>query len=95
MPAAFSLGRNVLDPFNPTTIIHYDVPVGGGAVALRIFDVSGRLVRTIVNGHQTPGSKSFTWNGTDDHGQGVASGLYFYRMAARGFASTRKMVLLR
>jgi len=94
VPDAFALGQNVPNPFNPTTTIQYDVSAGGGAVTLQIFDVSGRLVRTLVDGRQTPGSKSVVWNGTNDRGQGVASGIYFYRMTAPQFLSTRKMVLL-
>jgi hypothetical protein len=95
VPDEYALGQNVPNPFNPTTTIQYDVPDGGGAVTLRVYDVSGRLVRTLVDGRQTPGSKSVVWNGTNDGGQGVASGIYFYRMTAPGFSSTRKMVLLR
>jgi len=95
VPDAFALGQNVPNPFNPTTTIHYDVPADGGAVMLQIFDVSGRLVRTLVDGHQSMGSQTAIWNGADDRGNGVSSGVYFYRMEAPGFASTRKMVLLR
>jgi hypothetical protein len=93
-PAAFALGQNIPNPFNPTTTIHYDVPSGGGVVTLQVFDVSGRLVRTLVDGHQAPGSKSVVWNGTNERGQGVASGIYFCRMTAPGFSSTRKMLLV-
>ena len=94
VPDEFALGQNVPNPFNPTTTIHYDVPAGAGAVSLRVYDVSGRLVRTLVDGHEAPGSKSVLWNGTNDRGQTVASGIYFYRMTAPGFSTTRKMVLL-
>jgi hypothetical protein len=93
LPDAFALGQNVPNPFNPTTTIRYHVPAGG-AVTLRVYDVSGRLVRTLVDGHQTPGSKSVIWNGADDRGHGVSSGVYFYRMEAPGFSKTRKMLLL-
>ena len=62
---------------------------------LRIFDVSGRVVRTLVDGHQTEGARSVNWNGTNDRGQRVASGIHFYRMTAQGFTETKKMVLLR
>jgi hypothetical protein len=94
-PDDFALGENVPNPFNPTTTIHYDVPEGGGAVTLRIYDVSGRLVRTLLDGHQVAGPRTVIWNGADDNGQGVSSGVYFCRMDARGYSSTRKMVLLR
>jgi flagellar hook assembly protein FlgD len=95
MPQAFALGQNVPNPFNPSTTIYYDVPAGGGNVSLRIYDVSGRLVRVLVDGHQAEGSRSVTWDGTGDRGTSLASGVYFYRMSAPGFDDTKKMVLLR
>ncbi len=96
LPAVtWALSQNFPNPFNPTTTIHYDVKAGGGQVSLRVFDVSGRVVRTLVDGSQTEGSKSVTWNGTNDRGQRVASGIYFYRMIAPDFTETKKMVLLR
>jgi hypothetical protein len=93
--ARYALYRNVPNPFNPTTVINYDVPEGGGMVTLRIYDVSGRLCRTLANGVVSAGEKSVTWNGRDDHGRHVTSGVYFYRMTAPGFTKTRKMVLLK
>ncbi|MCK4548776.1 MAG: T9SS type A sorting domain-containing protein, partial [Candidatus Krumholzibacteria bacterium] len=95
VPKAFALMQNVPNPFNPSTTIYYDVPSGGGNVSLRVYDVSGRLVRTLVNGHEAEGSRSVTWDGMGDRGQSIASGIYFYRMTAQGFAETKKMVLLR
>jgi hypothetical protein len=96
LPAAsWALSQNFPNPFNPTTTIHYNVKAGGGQVSLRVFDVSGRVVRTLVDGRQSEGSKSVTWNGTNDRGQRVASGIYFYRMIAPDFSQTKKMVLLR
>ncbi len=95
VPKAFALGQNVPNPFNPSTTIYFDVPGGGGNVSIRVFDVSGRLVRALVDGRQPAGSKSVTWSGTNDRGQRVSSGIYFYRMTAPGFTQTRKMVLLR
>jgi hypothetical protein len=95
VPKAYALGQNVPNPFNPSTTVYYDVPAGGGNVSMRVYDVSGRLVRTLVDGHQSEGSRSVTWDGTGDRGQSVASGIYFYRMSAPGFTETKKMVLLR
>jgi hypothetical protein len=94
-PHTFALHRNLPNPFNPTTLIRYDVPEGGGAVTLRVFDVGGRMVCTLVDGPQSPGAKSVTWDGRDGAGRPVASGVYFYRMQAPGFAATRKMVMLK
>jgi hypothetical protein len=94
VPETFALHQNVPNPFNPTTVIRYDVPVCGGHVTLRVFDVAGRLVRTLVDSPQSAGEKRVTWNGRNNHGSLVATGVYFYRMTAPGFSKTRKMVLL-
>jgi hypothetical protein len=95
MPQRYSLRQNVPNPFNPSTVVHYDVPPGGGAMSLQVFDVSGRLVRTLVEGIQTAGHKRIAWDGRDDSGQPVSSGLYFYRLQAGDYAQTRKMLLLK
>ena len=92
-PDRWALNDNVPNPFNPATQIRYNVPVGGGDMSLRIYDVRGRLIRTLVSGQAIPGERSVTWNGRDDRGQAVASGVYFYRLTANGFAMTRKMAL--
>lgn len=94
-PDAFALRANVPNPFNPTTTIAYDVPQSGGDVSIAIYDVSGRLVRTLVDEHRSAGRYSAQWNGDDDAGWPVASGVYFYRMQAGPFHETRKMVLLK
>jgi flagellar hook assembly protein FlgD len=60
------------------------VPPVGGAVRLRVYDVGGRLVRTLVDGAQTAGQKTAIWNGRDNQGRGVASEVYFYRLQAPG-----------
>jgi hypothetical protein len=95
MPSEFALHANVPNPFNPTTSIYFDVPSGGALVDLSIYDVSGRLVRTLVDSHRGAGRWSATWNGEDDRGARVASGVYFYRMSAGAFVETRKMILLK
>jgi hypothetical protein len=96
-PTGFALDQNVPNPFNPSTRIHYEVPAGAGGdrVSIVIYDVNGRLVRTLVDGAQSAGPKTAVWNGRDNRGVRVASGIYFYRMSAPGFTHTRKMVLLR
>ena len=66
----------------------------GGRVTLRIYDVAGRLVRTLVNNMQTAGEKRVSWDARNDHGSRVATGVDFYRMSAPGFETTKKMVLL-
>jgi flagellar hook assembly protein FlgD len=77
------------------TVVTYDVPPGGGLVTIRVFDSTGRLVRTLVEGAETPGHKAVTWYGKNDRGQTVATGVYFCRMKAPGFDKTMKMLLLK
>jgi hypothetical protein len=95
IPARFALYQNAPNPFNPETLIRYDVPAGGGPVSLRIYDVGGRLVRVLIDGTQAPGAKRILWNGRNDRGEAVATGVYFYRLNAPEFEQTRKMLLLR
>jgi hypothetical protein len=95
LPQSFALHANVPNPFNPITTISYDIPAGGADVNISIFDVSGRLVRELVREHRPAGVSSAQWNGENDRGQRVASGVYFYRMRAGDFVETKKMVLLK
>jgi hypothetical protein len=95
VPRVFGLGQNRPNPFNPTTDIDYDVPASGGRVSIRVYDLAGRLVRTLVDADQAPGRKTVTWYGRDDRGRSVATGMYFYRMKAPGFSKTRKLTLIR
>jgi spore coat protein A len=83
------------NPFNPETRIDYQLPKAA-RVHLEVFDVSGRLVTTLVSGQRLAGQGSVVWNGCDSRGQGVASGVYAYRLTLEGGRSlTRKMVLLK
>ncbi|MBU1073781.1 hypothetical protein KKG45_11085, partial [bacterium] len=93
-PTVF-LEQNHPNPFNPRTRIAYTVPDGGGAVVLRLFDLAGRLVRTLVAGDMPAGRHEAVWDGTDETGRKVASGNYFYRLAAPGVEETRQLVLVR
>lgn len=95
MPAQFALHQNVPNPFNPATTIRYDVPDGGAHIALRIYDVNGGLVRTLEKGFETSGRKSAMWNGLNDAGNPVATGIYIYRLTGPAFEQTRKMILLK
>jgi hypothetical protein len=95
LPTTFVLHPNVPNPFNPTTTIRFDVPSSGGHVTLRIYDVRGRLVRTLVDDPQPPGERTATWSGRDDRGNAVGTGVYFYRLVAGDFVDTKKMVLLK
>jgi hypothetical protein len=94
-PAEFALGQNFPNPFNPTTTLRFSVPTGAERVKLSILNVSGRVVRTLVDGTAEPGLQSKVWDGTDDRGEAVASGVYFVRFAADDRVETRKMTLLK
>ncbi len=96
----FALYQNYPNPFNPETNLRFQIPQWGrsgrGFVKLQIFDLQGRIVRTLVNKKLAPGSYNIRWDGKDDNGAQVASGVYFYRLTAgSSFVATRKMVLLR
>lgn len=93
IPAHFAVSQNVPNPFNPRTSIRYQLPQDS-PVSVKIYDSSGRLVRTLVQQSQTAGSYTVSWEGTTDEGQPVASGIYFYRLEAGEFSQTRRMVLL-
>lgn len=90
----FRLSQNAPNPFNPTTVIQYELPRAGD-VAVEIYTASGRLVRTLGGGRQEAGPGSVVWDGTNDAGQKVASGVYMYRLVADGMASEKTMVLLK
>ena len=92
---AFGLLQNAPNPFNPATEISFVVPAGGANISLRIYDISGKLVRTLVDGFESGGSCTVIWHGRNDQGRQVASGTYFYQLAAPGFSEMKKMVLLK
>lgn len=91
------LGRNAPNPFNPVTRITYSIPPGGetAPVSLHVYDVAGRLVRTLIDGPAPAGAGTAVWDGTDRNGKETASGIYFYRMEWNDQIETRRMVLLR
>ncbi len=94
MPIPVRLNQNVPNPFNPATMISYEVKTEQ-AVRLDIFDMSGQLVRHLVSETQSAGSYSKLWDGNDDHGGAVASGLYLYRLSAGEHQVSRRMTLVR
>ncbi|MEE9270602.1 MAG: beta-propeller fold lactonase family protein, partial [Candidatus Krumholzibacteria bacterium] len=94
IPRRFALGQNYPNPFNPTTTIRFDLPVTTH-VRLKIYDVMGRLVATLVNEKKPAGIHTIVWDRTSRNGGSVASGVYFYRLEAGAFRMTRKMVLLK
>jgi hypothetical protein len=95
LEGAFALGQNAPNPFNPATTIAFTVPEGGGNVTLRIYDVSGRLVRTLVDGFEAAGTREVSWDGRDDQGQQLASGVYHYQLTAPSHSERKRMVLLK
>ena len=93
-PLNFSLHQNYPNPFNPVTSLRYDLPEYG-LVNITIYDMMGRIVKTLVNSSQTAGYKSIKWNATNDRNEPVSSGLYLYSIQAGEFRQTKKMVLLK
>lgn len=95
-PVFFSLSQNYPNPFNPATVIRYSIPKGSESrVLLSIYNLHGRLVRTLIDEVKSFGTYSISWDGKDVRGISVSSGLYFYRLQVGDFTSTRKMTLLR
>jgi hypothetical protein len=95
LAAKNSLEQNIPNPFNPTTTIKYQVKESG-PVSLRIYNVAGQLVRTLVDGQRNAGKVyEASWNGLNNGGQPVSSGVYFYKLVAKNFTQTKKMVLLK
>ena len=90
----FLLNDNYPNPFNPSTIINYNIPEND-FVNITIYDMMGRVVKTLVNGSQTAGFKSVRWNATNDRNEPVSAGLYLYTIQAGEFRQTKKMVLLK
>jgi hypothetical protein len=82
------------NPFNPSTTIGYTLPRGGDT-ELVVYDIEGRRVRTLVRGFVPAGDHGVVWDGRDDSGNGVASGVYLYRLRVGGLVETRKMVLVK
>jgi enediyne biosynthesis protein E4 len=90
----FSLGMATPNPFNPATKIAYEIP-NSGHVRLEVLDVTGRLVRSLVNTNLPAGQHEVSWNGKDDAGNRVSSGVYLYRILTGGFSQTRRVVLVK
>lgn len=95
VPSTFGLHANYPNPFNPTTTLRYDVPASGGFVDVAIYNVAGQKVRQLVDEFKHGGVHEAKWDGTDEVGTSVSSGVYFVRMRANGFSAVRKSVLLK
>jgi hypothetical protein len=94
IPAKFQLSNNYPNPFNPETQIEYALP-RNCQVNLIVYNVLGQKVRILVDEFQSAGYRTIHWDGKDDHGAEVASGIYFYWLKAVDFSETRKMILLK
>jgi flagellar hook assembly protein FlgD len=81
------------NPFNPRTVIRFSLAQAGKA-RLVIYDVGGRVVRTLLEGSQAAGPHTVVWDGTDDNGHRVGSGVYWDRLVAGEYSSNRRMVIL-
>jgi len=97
IPSSFFLGQNFPNPFNESTKIEYGIPSGWSTrhVKMKIYDVSGREVCTLVNQSRKPGRYVVIWDGTDGRGYPLPSGLYFCCFKTEGFTRSRKLLLLR
>lgn len=94
-PEGFELGQNYPNPFNPVTNVEFRLS-NPAWVRLKIYDLMGRKVKTLVNGRRVAGTYTVVWDGTDDTGKPVVSGVYFYRLWVNNrFVATRKMLLIR
>jgi hypothetical protein len=94
LPREFALSQNYPNPFNPTTKITFVLPAMMKA-ELVVYDLLGRKVKTLVNDALHAGPHSATWDGTNDRGNAVSSGVYFYRLVAGDFVKVQKMTLTR
>jgi len=94
LPTEYALEQNYPNPFNPTTTIKYALP-DNGIVKIKVYDILGREVKALVNENQVAGYYSIEWNGTDNRGLRVASGVYMYRIEANNFKKTVKMMLMK
>ena len=94
LPTEFALEANYPNPFNPSTTLRFALPEAA-TVSLKIYTITGQLVRTVVNGYREAGYHQVTWNGTNEVGQQVSSGFYLYRISTPQYHQTRKMLLMK
>ncbi len=94
IPNSFILSNNYPNPFNPNTTITFGLD-SDSDVSVKIFNLSGKLISTLQNNFKTKGWHSITWNGTNDSGNKVGGGIYFYQVIAGDFVQTKKMMLMK
>jgi len=94
VPTRFALHANEPNPFNPVTLIRYDLPKATG-VEITVYNTAGQKVRALAAGRRPAGSHSIAWDGRDGRGEAVASGVYLYRLETPEYGETRKMLLVK
>jgi len=94
VPVMTQLGQNYPNPFNPETSIPFTL-TSAGHVTLRVYDVSGRFVATLLDENRSAGEHVARWDGRDARGRASSSGVYFVRLQANGTTETRKIALLK
>lgn len=95
-PLSFAIAGNYPNPFNPSTTIQYTIPEKvTNRVSLEVYDLRGALIKTLVDQVISPGNHSVIWNGADENGNKVSSGLYLYKLQAGDFKMSNKMMLMR
>lgn len=94
LPVEFSIGQNYPNPFNPSTTIEYSV-AKRTRVKIDVFNITGQHIITLLDEEQQAGWNNIQWNGKNQFGNEVVSGMYFYRIMAESFNQTRKMILMR
>jgi hypothetical protein len=95
VPVTSSLNQNYPNPFNPTTTISFSVAQTSSFVTLDIYNIKGQKVKTLVNDRFDASTHQVVWDGKDENGKSVTSGIYFYKMNSGKFTSTKKMILMK
>lgn len=94
LPTAYALEQNYPNPFNPTTTINFALPKAG-KVDVTVYNLLGQQVNNLVTGDMPAGVHSVVWDGRNQDGQSVSSGIYFYKITAGDFSQTKKMMMLK
>jgi subtilisin family serine protease len=95
LPLGYAITQNIPNPFNPITNIRFEVPKPGDRISIVVFDVQGKVVKRLYDGYKPAGYHTMSWDGTNEDGAVVATGVYFVQMRAREFVGTRKMILIK
>jgi hypothetical protein len=99
LPKIFSLSQNYPNPFNPQTTIQYEIGGDDGSMSvhasLKIYNILGQRVKTLVDEDVPPGTYRIVWDGRDENGERVASGVYLYRFTTDEYRKTKKMVMMK